>query len=144
MFIAKLYTVKSRSLSDRHMKDMTYSAPYPSNAPMPSSLAQPPPMYYPPQSQFVSPGEVQNIRDWLPWSIVNIFIGWGLAGILPLVFSILCRNHKRSNDYQSAKTMSTLALVFNILITIGGILAWIGFIVWLVIYIRVINDIVNS
>ncbi|CAF0738252.1 unnamed protein product [Adineta ricciae] len=129
------------------MKEMNYSAPYPANAtmqpPPPPSSSQPP-LYYPPQVQYVSPAATQNIRDWLPWSIINIFIGWGLAGVLPLVFSILCRSHKRSNDFHSAQTMSKLALVFNILITIGGVLAWIGFIVWLVLYIKVINDIVGT
>jgi hypothetical protein len=76
---------------------------------------------------------IAQIRDWLPWSIVNIFIGWLFAGIVPLIFSIVCRSHKRSNDASGARTMGTLALVFNILVTLGGIAGWITLIVVVVI-----------
>jgi len=75
---------------------------------------------------------IANIRDWLPWSIINIFIGWLFAGILPLIFSIICRSHKSSNNASGARTMSTLALVFNILVTLAGIGGWIALIVTLV------------
>jgi hypothetical protein len=104
----------------------------------------PTPVYLPPMQQFVPAPEIHHIRDWLPWSILSLFIGWGFAGIIPLVFSIICRSNKRKNDVQGARSMSTLALVFNIIITIGGILAWIGFIIWLVFYIRALNDILNT
>ncbi|UJR14203.1 hypothetical protein I4U23_001196 [Adineta vaga] len=118
------------------MKEMAYSAPYSSNIPQPN--------YLPPQNQFIPAPDIHKIRDWLPWSIVSILIGWGLGGIIPLIFSILCRSNKRSNDYQTARLMSNLALVFNIIITIGGIAAWIGFIVWLVIYIRILNSVTST
>ena len=81
----------------------------------------------------VSPGvQVERIRDWLPWSIVNIFVGWGIGGLLPLIFTLLCRNDKRRNDLQGARTMSTLAFVFNIIITLSGLAGWICFIILLV------------
>jgi len=76
---------------------------------------------------------ITQIRDWLPWSIVNIFIGWLFAGIVPLIFSIVCRSHKRTNNESGARTMGTLALVFNILVTLGGIAGWITLIVLVVI-----------
>jgi hypothetical protein len=91
-----------------------------------------PPVYVPPAQQFIPAPEVHKIRDWLPWSIINIFIGWGLGGIIPLIFSLICRSNKKSNDAQGARLMSTLALVFNILATLGGIVGWIGLIVWIV------------
>lgn len=76
--------------------------------------------------------DIQKIREWLPWSIINLFLGWGLGGILPLIFSIICRYNKRANDYQGARTMSNLALIFNILITLGGIGGWIALTILLV------------
>jgi hypothetical protein len=77
--------------------------------------------------------EVSQIRDWLPWSIVNFFVGWGLGGILPLVFSLICRSNKQANNVQGARSMSLLALIFNILVTIGGLIGWIYLIVALAI-----------
>lgn len=116
-------------------------AAYTVSAPPP--LYTSPPMYTPPVPQFFPAPEVHKIRDWLPWSIISIFIGWGFGGIIPLIFSIICRSNKRKNDVQGARSMSNLALVFNILITIGGILGWIGFIIWIVWYVRFINEISN-
>ncbi|CAF3750028.1 unnamed protein product [Adineta steineri] len=111
---------------------MSYTATYPQTVS--------PPVYSPPINQFVPTPEISTIRDWLPWSIINLFIGWGLGGILPLIFSIVCRSNKRSNDISTARAMSTLALVFNIIITLCGIASWIGFIVWLVIFLKVVNN----
>ncbi|UJR34728.1 hypothetical protein I4U23_027505 [Adineta vaga] len=87
---------------------------------------------------FVDP-TIAQIRDWLPWSIINMFIGGILLGLLPLSFSIICRNHKRSNNASGARTMSTLALVFNILITLIGLALWITLIVLIVQANRVIT-----
>jgi hypothetical protein len=113
-------------------------AAYTANAPPP--LYTSPPMYAAPIPQFVSAPEVHLIRDWLPWSIISLIIGWGLGGIIPLIFSIICRSNKRRNDVQGARLMGNLALIFNILITIGGIAGWIGFIIWIVWYVRFINE----
>ena len=70
-----------------------------------------------------------QIKDYLVWSILNLLFGWFLGGILPLIFSLICRSNKNVNDYNGAKTMSTLALIFNILVTVCGLLGWIGLIV---------------
>jgi hypothetical protein len=118
-------------------------ATYTVNAPPPPTYTSQP-MYVAPVPQFIPAPEVNHIRDWLPWSIINVFIGFGLAGFIPLIFSIICRSNKRKNDAHGARTMSTLALIFNILITIGGIAGWIGFIIWLVWYVRFLNEITNS
>jgi hypothetical protein len=117
-------------------------ANYTTNAPPPAY--QPQSAYVPPMHQFVPAPEVHKIRDWLPWSIVSLFIGWGFGGVLPLVFSLICRSRKRTNDVQGARSMSTLALVFNIIITIGGIAGWIGFAIAMVFYFRTLNQVLST
>ena len=104
----------------------------------------PPPFYGQSIPAFVPAPEAYKIRDWLPWSIVSLILGWGLGGLIPLIFSIICRSNKRRNDIHGARLMSKLALVFNILITIGGIAGWIGFIIWIVWYVRYIRDLTNN
>lgn len=90
---------------------------------------------YPPQTnviyvtpQYVVAPGVIAVNDWMCWSIVTFFIGFG-TGILPLIFSFLCRTAKLNNDAAGAQTMSTLALVFNIVGTVGGVIAWIAVII---------------
>jgi hypothetical protein len=89
-------------------------------------------VYIPPSHHVTLTPEIDKIRDWLPWSIVNIFVAWGLGGVIPLIFTMLCRSNKRNNDLNGARTMSTLALVFNIIATLGGISGWISLILLLV------------
>lgn len=76
--------------------------------------------------------DITKIHEWLPWSIINVFLAWGLGGLLPLIFSIICRLNKRSNDWKGARTMSQLALIFNILATLAGLTGWILFTIYLV------------
>jgi hypothetical protein len=96
-------------------------------------------VYIPSGHHVVNTPDILKIREWLPWSIVNIFIGWGLGGVIPLVFTMLCRTKKRNNNFNEARTMSTLALVFNIIVTISGIAGWIALIILLVNARRVLN-----
>ncbi|CAF0938846.1 unnamed protein product [Rotaria sordida] len=109
------------------------------------SLPSPPPPYpYPyPSATSVQPllitVDTSYINDYLPWSIVNLLCGWGFFGIIPLVFSIICRNDKSVNNLSGAQTMSKLALVFNILITIGGIIGWAIFIILIPHYISTLH-----
>ncbi|CAF1113164.1 unnamed protein product [Adineta ricciae] len=84
--------------------------------------------------------DASKIRDWLPWSIISIFLGGFIPGILPLIFSLVCRSKKRKNDFQGAKTMSTLALVFNIIMTILGILSIIFIVIYLIVFSRMKKD----
>ncbi|UJR10383.1 hypothetical protein I4U23_014588 [Adineta vaga] len=58
------------------------------------------------------------IRDYLVWSIINVFLGGFLLGIVAVVFSILTRTRKQEGDLEGARTMSKITLVVNILITI--------------------------
>ena len=74
---------------------------------------------------------IAKIRDWLPWSIVNLFIGWGFAGVIPLMFSLLCRGHKQNGNEDWASKMSRWALILNIVITIAGTAGWICFVILL-------------
>ena len=98
------------------------------------------PVQYQPQYQYHYPAEdTSRIRDWLVWSIINLIVGTGV--FLPLIFSIICRYSKRRNDFAQARLMSTLALVFNIIATIFGVLFWIGFIIWIIFFTRTIKGI---
>ena len=75
---------------------------------------------------------ISKIRDWLPWSIVNLFLGWGFAGVLPLMLSLLCRGHKKNGNEDWARKMSRWTLILNIIITVSGIAGWICFVLLLV------------
>lgn len=91
--------------------------------------------------------EIFGIRDWLPWSITNVFVGWLFVGIIPLIFSLLCRSYKQSNNVSRAKTMGIVALISNILVTLAGIGGWIGLIVSVVLASRkvaTIHDCIGS
>jgi hypothetical protein len=87
---------------------------------------------------------IAKIHDWLPWSIINIFIGWIFAGILPLIFSLVCRSYKSSNNASGARTMSILALVFNILVSVGGLIGLILLIVLIVTANKIATSCLNS
>ncbi len=73
--------------------------------------------------------DIRRIPEWLIWSILNIFIGWGLGGMIPLIFTLLCRYNKRNNNLKESQTMSKLALISNIIVTLCGIAGWIIFII---------------
>jgi len=115
----------------------TASAPPPAPAPMAAPFYMPSHyQYYPyqyPQVPTAQP-DIRKIRDWLPWSIINLFIGGLILGLLPLIFSLISRNKKGKNDINGARTMGTLALVFNIIITIIGIASLIALFVYLFVY----------
>jgi hypothetical protein len=81
--------------------------------------------YVMPQYMVAPAVDINQINDWLVWSIINLIVGWG-TGLLPLIFSLVCRNNKNSNNISGARTMSTLALVFNILATVGGLMGWVA------------------
>ena len=86
---------------------------------------------YPNSSASTLTDEARKIRDWLPWSIVNLFIGGLLIGLIPLSLSIECRDKKKRNDIVDAKRKSTQALVANIGVTIVGIVAYIILILYI-------------
>ncbi len=103
-----------------------------------------PPMYATPvMGSYVTQGapDACDVKDYLVWSIISIFCGWGILGFIPLTFSLLCRNNKSVNNYSGARSMSTFALVSNIIITVIGSLAWIGFIIGMSLFIAAANAI---
>ena len=77
--------------------------------------------------QVVAPG----VRDWLAWSIINVFMGWVLLGALPLFFSIICRTQRRRNDVEGARAFGKLALGFNIVVTTVTVPIWLAAIILL-------------
>lgn len=130
--------------SESAVAPIAASAPASAPAPVSAPYYIPPNYpYYPyyshqyPQAPVVPSApsaDVRKIRDWLPWSIINLFIGGLLLGLLPLTFSIICRSNKKKNNAASAKTMSTLALVFNILVTVISVIVAIGLFIYLFVY----------
>lgn len=73
--------------------------------------------------------EIAKIIEWLPWSIINVLLGWILGGIIGLILSLMCRSRKIANDVRGAKKFSLMALIFNILFTLGGGIGW-SILIW--------------
>lgn len=82
-----------------------------------------------PQNTMINPS---TIHDYLAWSIINMFVGGIILGLLPLIFSISCRDSKRLNDVAQAQSKSKAALISNIVVSLIGIALWITLIVLLV------------
>lgn len=78
---------------------------------------------------------VYVVRDYLAWSIINLFCGWGILGCIPLICSLQCRTYKSANDYNQAEWWSRWALIANISVTIGGLIIWIIFIIIMVVFV---------
>ncbi|CAF3473270.1 unnamed protein product [Rotaria socialis] len=89
---------------------------YPPRARNPSARMPYPQLY---QQQPV----VKKIRDYLFWSIINIFIGGIVAGLIAVLFSYFTREQKRVNNLNEAKKWSRRALICNILTTTLGIIS---------------------
>jgi hypothetical protein len=124
----------------------------PASAPAPNPAAPPfymphnyPYPYYPyqyPQATLPAPAsapvvpsaDVSKINDWLAWSIINLFVGGLFPGLIPLIFSLVCRSRKKKNNVSGAKTMSTWALVFNIMVTVIAVATAIGLFIYLFVY----------
>ncbi|CAF3753337.1 unnamed protein product [Rotaria socialis] len=75
--------------------------------------------------------DIRKINDWLPWSIISLCVGGLLIGVIPLIFSLVCRSKKGKNDVKGARTMSKLALVFNVIVTVLALAASIALVVYL-------------
>ncbi|CAF3793886.1 unnamed protein product [Rotaria magnacalcarata] len=69
----------------------------------------------------VAPGK---IRDYLPWSILNIFVSFLLAGLIAIFLSITVRRYARENNFIKAKKFSSITLVFNLLASLIGLGIW--------------------
>lgn len=136
-------------------KSESAAAPIVASAPAPAPVSAPyyiPPNYpyypyqYPqaPMAPVAPSADVRKIRDWLPWSIINLFLGGLLLGLLPLIFSIICRSNKKKNNAASAKTMSTLALVFNILVTVVSVIIAVGLFIYLFVYTQQLKTVYSA
>jgi thiol:disulfide interchange protein len=119
--------------------DPPTSEPIIASTPVPVSAPIFTPSYhqYPIASNVQS--DIQKIRDWLPWSIISFFIGGILLGFLPLIFSLICRSNKKYNERHSARLMSTLALIFNIIITMIGITVLIGLFIYIFVFTQTVR-----
>ncbi|CAF4082869.1 unnamed protein product [Rotaria sp. Silwood2] len=70
--------------------------------PTPTPVTASAPIYVPPTYQYypyqysptrtVQP-DIRKIQDWLPWSIISLFIGGIIVGFIPLIFSLLCQRN---------------------------------------------------
>lgn len=76
---------------------------------------------------------VQKVRHWLPWSIVNIFLGFIVLGVVPLILSLVTRNYIKHRNYDKAKTFGIFALITNILATLIALGTWAVIIYYIVI-----------
>jgi hypothetical protein len=117
----------------------------PSPQPPPHSIQSPPPYAVPPPSQLPMypsspmlithvqmpyqgvivqsnyiPPQAVFIRDYMVWSIINVFLGGFILGIVAVILSSQTRKRKLMGDIQGAMTMSKLTLACNIIITIIG------------------------
>ena len=113
---------------------------YPYQYPQLPPVAPPAPVPAPAPAPIVPSADVSKIKDWLAWSIINIFFGGIIIGLIPLIFSLVCRSRKKKNNFSGAKTMSTLAFVFNILVTIISVIVTIGLFIYLFVYTKQIGN----
>ena len=64
------------------------------------------------------PPQTANIRDYMVWSIINLFLGGCLLGTIAIFLSKKTRKRKQEGDVEGARTLSNITLTCNILITI--------------------------
>jgi len=64
--------------------------------------------------------DVQNVPDYLLWSIGNFFLFF-VFGIICIILSVRVREHKLTHDYETTLKISKRALTMNIFSTVVGI-----------------------
>jgi hypothetical protein len=64
------------------------------------------------------PPQTANISDYMVWSIVNVFLGGFLLGLIAVLLSAQTKKRKIEGDVEGARTLSKVTLTCNILITI--------------------------
>ena len=106
------------------------------------------PMHAPAQSGYPNQNVVMmpqpKIRDYLAWSILNVFIGVFVLGLVALIMSIFVRNHRRDGDFAKARTYSGIALACNIVATVLGLIVWGVVIYYIVRTVTTVTHIANS
>jgi hypothetical protein len=66
----------------------------------------------------MTPPQTVHIKDYMVWSIINVFLGGFILGFIAVFLSSQTRRRKQEGDVHGARTMSNITLIFNILITI--------------------------
>jgi hypothetical protein len=64
------------------------------------------------------PPQTAHIRDYMIWSIINVFLGGCLLGFIVVYLSMQTKKRKQEGNVQGARSMSKITLTCNILITI--------------------------
>ncbi len=64
------------------------------------------------------PPQTAHIKDYMIWSIVNVFVGGCLLGMIAILLSVQTKKRKQEGDVAGARSMSNITLTCNILITI--------------------------
>ena len=67
---------------------------------------------------------INQIYDYLPWSVVNLVLGSIFCAGPALAASSECIERKRANDYAGAQSKSRQALILNSVATLVGLIAW--------------------
>jgi hypothetical protein len=62
--------------------------------------------------------QTAHIRDYMVWSIANVFLGGFLLGFILVYLSMQTKKLKQEGDVKRARTMSRITLIGNISITI--------------------------
>jgi hypothetical protein len=67
------------------------------------------------------PAETAHIRDYMCWSLVNVFFGGLFLGVISLLLSSSVRNHKIEGHVGEAQNMSIITAIWNGFLTLAGI-----------------------
>jgi H+/Cl- antiporter ClcA len=62
-----------------------------------------------------------RIRDYMPWSIINICIGGVFLGLIAVLFSYITIRRKQKNNVQAAQRWSKITLIYNVLVDLAVI-----------------------
>jgi hypothetical protein len=68
-------------------------------------------------SNFIPPQTAQ-IKDYMIWSIINLFLGGLFLGLIAILLSLQTRRRKMDGDVIGARSLSRITLACNALITI--------------------------
>ena len=63
------------------------------------------------------PSQTVHIHDYMIWSMINVFIGCILLGVVAVSLSWQTKNRKREGNIEASQRISKITLICNILIT---------------------------
>jgi hypothetical protein len=79
--------------------------------------------------------QTASVRDYMTWSIVNIFLGGIVLGLVAVLLSTQTRMRKGAGDLRGARRMSKITLILNVFSTLISFAASAFLIVYLVYFI---------